>query len=313
MKTILIAVLLLLNLFCWGQQQKTAGSEFSLLDPTNLWSVLDNFTTVHVHPSDPYSYVKSTWYKIGNYATINGYEYKQLMKSTDPTHVSWSVSGYLRQDGNRIYLLQGDREILLYDFGLAVGGTIELAINAGFNYISRLDSIRDITIQNSVRKIYYLTEYPASYPGTKNREVWIEGIGSISNGLLRQTMFGLTGESYHDYQLLCFHQNVTLIYQSKDYKNCYYDIVDGISDLSSAPEDFQIFPNPGSGKFTLKLKGDQSVFHVEIINVAGLVIKEFNSNYNSPLIIDLSEQKKGIYFLRLRTENGLITKKIILD
>lgn len=313
MKTSLISILLILTLFSWGQKQKISNLEFSLLDQSNQWSVLDDFTSVHVYPTDPYSYFKSAWYKIGNDTTVNNIVCKKLMKSTDPLHLRWNVFGDLRKVGERIYYFDGQREILLYDFGLAVGDSIESPIYKGISYVSRLDFIRDTTLNNTVRKIYYLTEYPAMHPA-KYREIWIEGIGSITDGLLRQTMLGITGgDFWHEYQLLCFHQNEALIYQSKKYKNCYYDVVDGISDLSVSPEDFQVSPNPSSGRFTIKLDGNQTDFQVEIISITGIIIKEFNSGFNTQMDIDLSLQKKGIYFLRLKNENGVVTKKIILE
>jgi len=112
----------------------------------------------------------------------------------------------------------------LYDFGLEVGDSILSAIYAGTNYISRLESIRDTTLQNSVRKIFYLTESPSYGSGENVKEVWIEGIGSVTDGLLRKTLLGWTGNNGSDYSLLCFHQNETLIYHSEKYgSNCYID------------------------------------------------------------------------------------------
>jgi len=223
MKSTLILLFLFLNIFCWGQQ-KMPVDEYSLLDQSNRWSVLEDFEAMHIHPNDPYSYLKSSWYKVGNDTSINSIIYKKLMQSTDPDHIKWKVSGHLRQAGERIYSLDGNREFLLYDFGLEVGDSISSAIYAGTNYISRLDSIRETTLQNSVRKIFYLTEYP-SYGSEENvKEVWIEGIGSVTDGLLRKTLLGWTGNNGGDYSLLCFQQNDTLIYHSENYgSNCYID------------------------------------------------------------------------------------------
>jgi hypothetical protein len=223
MKSTLILILLFLNLFCWGQQRIPA-IEYSLLDPSNQWSILNEFEAMHIHPNDPYSYLKSSWYKIGNDTSINSIIYKKLMQSTDLDHIKWKVSGQLRKDGERIYSLDGNREFLLYDFGLEVGDSISSAIVQGFNYISRLDSIRDTTMQNSVRKIYYFSEFPSFGHDEKIKEVWIEGIGSVTDGLLRKTLLGWTGNNGSDYSLLCFLQNENLIYHSENYgSSCFID------------------------------------------------------------------------------------------
>lgn len=312
MKSSLFLILILLSLFSSGQQQKASGSEFSLLDTTNLWSLLDNYYAVHIHPNDPYSYTKSSWYIIGTDTTINNISYKKLMKAMDAEHEKWSISGYLRQDANRVYSLEGAREILLYDFNLSVGSSMESELYPGRYFTSRLDSVREINLNSEIRKIYYLTEYLASYPETRVNEIWIEGIGSVSDGLLRKTMFGITGENSHDYQLLCFQQNKVLIYQSKNYQNCYYNIVVGTNDISISTDDFQIFPNPSFGQLTIANISGVTNSYFEIVNVIGETIKEFHNQFNSQIVIDLTAQKKGIYFLRLRNKNGYVTKKFIL-
>jgi len=312
MKFPMFLILFLLSLISSGQQQKDSVSEFSLLDPANLWSILDNYYAVHIHPNDPYSYTKSSWYKIGTDTTINNISYKKLMKAIDAQHEKFSISGFLRQDANRIYSLEGDREILLYDFNLSVGSSMESELNPGQYYTSKLDSVRDTTLNNQIRKIYFLTEFPTSYPDYHKTEIWIEGIGSVSDGLLRKTMLGITGENSHDYQLLCFHQNEILKYQSKDYQNCYYNMLVGNKDLSVLTDDFHIFPNPSSGQLTITNISGVTNSHFEIVNLGGETIKEFCTEGTSQIVIDLAAQKKGIYFLRLRNRNGFMTRKFIL-
>ena len=313
MKSSIFLILLILPLFNSGQKLKASGSKFSLLDSTNLWSILDIFDAVHVHPNDPYSYTKSSWFKIGSDTTINNISYKRLMKAMDSEHKKWSISGHFRQDANCIYSLDNNRETLLYDFDLAVGSTIESEIYLGQKFISHLDSVGEITLNNEIRKIYYLTKYLASDPGMHVTEIWIEGIGSVSDGLLRNTMLGITGDNWHDYSLLCFHQNETLIYQSKNYQNCYYDIVDDINDLSLSTKDFLVFPNPSSGQLTITNKSDMTNSYFKIVNDSGETIKEFYNYCNDQINIDLTGQKKGIYFLIFRNGNGIVTKKFIMN
>lgn len=281
--------------------------ETSLLYPTNYWSVLDDFTATHIHPDDPYSYLKSTWYSIGNHSEINGYDYKQLMKSTDAIHKHWSISGHLRQDGDRVYYFNGDREMLLYDFGLDVGDTMKSELYPGINYVSRLDSVRSTTLNSAVRKIYYLTEYPGMAP-----EIWIEGIGSITDGLLRQTMLGITGDNWHDFQLLCFHQYETIIYQSNEYNNCYFDIVDG-NVLRKTFSKAKIYPNPVSDELIIILnKSIKEDVTVELYSIKGELIRK--KCLDAGLIqhqINLSELKSGPYILRLITGLGEYGEEII--
>lgn len=71
----------------------------------------------------------------------------------------------------------------------------------------------------------------------------------------------------------------------------------------------KIYPNPSKGLFTVQ--GNDIQF-IEIVNIKGRIInksliedKQFN--------IDLSKQPKGVYILKIVTNKGFITRKIILD
>lgn len=286
----------------------------SLLSPNNLWSVLDDFEYVHVHPNDPYSYSKSTWYKIGEDTTIHEVGYKKLMKSTDPNHENWQPEGhFLRQEGDQIYSKDGaNTETLLYNFGMAIGDSMETEIYPRTKYISILDSIGDTTMNNTTRKIYYLREFPKVYSGWKTQEIWIEGIGSITDGLLRHTEFGLTGAN-HGYQLLCFHQNETLIYQSQDFDNCYINISDGVSEKLTKPDFLKLFPNPTNGQLIVEVNQPfSSDASIEILSLTGRIIKTQNSLQKGENIIDLSNISAGTYFVRLKSTRETMTKKLIV-
>ena len=87
-----------------------------------------------------------------------------------------------------------------------------------------------------------------------------------------------------------------------------------IEDLVS---DIKIYPNPTDGKvninFTLNNKLD---YKVRIVDILGdIVFSEDLFNYvgDYSYINDLSDRAKGIYFLEIITNQGVITKKIVLQ
>ncbi len=82
-------------------------------------------------------------------------------------------------------------------------------------------------------------------------------------------------------------------------------------------DDFIMFPNPSSGKFNLKISQFENLrmSRIEIYNVFGENI--FNSNHFqidtfSNFQIDLGSHPSGIYFLLVKTEKDIFSKKIIL-
>ncbi len=73
-----------------------------------------------------------------------------------------------------------------------------------------------------------------------------------------------------------------------------------------------IFPNPASE--ILNVRSDQSILSYEIYNPTGRLkdYKNFNNNDNQ-LQINTNEFEIGVYFLRLRTSKGILTRKFIIE
>lgn len=96
---------------------------------------------------------------------------------------------------------------------------------------------------------------------------------------------------------------------------CQTITISGINDYDlSSPID--IFPNPSTGKFTIS--SDPStplkVTSIEVYNVFGEMLVDLPVNQSTNQLINLSSQPSGIYFLHLKTENGIgAVKKVIVS
>ena|ERR1035437_2001047 len=76
-----------------------------------------------------------------------------------------------------------------------------------------------------------------------------------------------------------------------------------------------ISPNPTSGAFQIQMDNRKlsiENYQLAIYNVLGECIYQHTGS-SSNLQIDLSEAKNGIYFLQLKTEQGMATKKLIIN
>ena len=80
-----------------------------------------------------------------------------------------------------------------------------------------------------------------------------------------------------------------------------------VNDLLS--NSVSVFPNPTSDKIIIDTEFNNCNY--ELVDVKGSVITSDNFNYSTE--IDLSKNAKGIYFLKLKSQNEIITKKIIID
>lgn len=89
-----------------------------------------------------------------------------------------------------------------------------------------------------------------------------------------------------------------------------YNSVTGIDENNKADDHVEIYPNPNNGTFTL-IQTSQAA-HVEILNELGE--KVFSTDVLSGKTqIDISDQAKGIYILKLTSADGTTSNKKIIN
>ena len=84
-------------------------------------------------------------------------------------------------------------------------------------------------------------------------------------------------------------------------------IPDGVNEITSSQ--LKVYPNPSSnGEFTIDVSGK---YEVSVMNIAGKVV--YNTNINGVSTIDLSRFAEGLYFMQLKSEDKIITQKIMIQ
>ncbi|MCB0401130.1 MAG: T9SS type A sorting domain-containing protein [Flavobacteriales bacterium] len=74
----------------------------------------------------------------------------------------------------------------------------------------------------------------------------------------------------------------------------------------------QIYPNPTSGLFTVNyFNNENQRVDLSVINIAGELIGTWS--FVNTIKLDLHEQAKGIYFVQLKTKQGVTTRKLLLQ
>jgi hypothetical protein len=77
--------------------------------------------------------------------------------------------------------------------------------------------------------------------------------------------------------------------------------------------DFKIYPNPTTGELTVCGMRCE-VGGIEIYDVYGRNVSSNHLiNTSSNHLINISNLANGVYFLRIQTEQGVITKKVVKD
>jgi hypothetical protein len=86
----------------------------------------------------------------------------------------------------------------------------------------------------------------------------------------------------------------------------------GIEDAEQSDADFNLFPNPSKGIFSVQQGSINDNSLIEVYNLLGEVVyshKQLKSEQN----IDLSSAPKGIYFVKMSVGDKSKTKKIVLN
>ena len=74
--------------------------------------------------------------------------------------------------------------------------------------------------------------------------------------------------------------------------------------------DFEMFPNPAKNWVQVKLKGTNRLESYQLLDIKGQLLKSESSTNGFIPTKDLSN---GIYLIRLTTDNGVVSKKLIIS
>ena len=100
-----------------------------------------------------------------------------------------------------------------------------------------------------------------------------------------------------------------------DWSNSYVYTSTDVEDIASGF--MSVYPNPTRGLINIEFNNiDNKVSSLSIVNVLGDRI--YNDDIDSSIPkysnqLDLSKYSDGIYFVRFKTKDGFITKKLILQ
>ncbi len=71
-------------------------------------------------------------------------------------------------------------------------------------------------------------------------------------------------------------------------------------------------PNPTNGIFNFQMNTTLQNKRIEVYNRLGKIVFSTKTN-NSQSDVDLSSQPNGFYFIQIKTEQGMLVKKLIIQ
>ena len=155
--------------------------------------------------------------------------------------------------------------------------------------------------------------YPAFSTNTTNAK-WYWGDGSSSIGFHPNHTYSVTGtysicvtaySACGDSAVFCRNNDTSAIYI-----NILNRATTGIEQVSGGNNQVSVYPNPTNGVLNVELGLLNEKTEITIIDVLGNIVMQ-SIIYNLKSIIDISHLNKGIYFLRVETNEGTTIKKII--
>jgi hypothetical protein len=90
-------------------------------------------------------------------------------------------------------------------------------------------------------------------------------------------------------------------------------VVDDVNIVKNELQSIRIYPNPTTGELRIEVINGACpiVENVEIFDVYGNIIKSKIVNLKSEIAMDISALQAGLYFVKITTENGTLTKKVV--
>jgi hypothetical protein len=239
----------------------------------------------------------------GEDTLINNLTYKKLYIFYDTAFDVNNATyiGGIREDENKKVFYTGEEvhsfkpshydgnEILLYNFALNVGDTLQeanLSTSDTRIIVSNIDSIR---IGNTLRKRY---SFKYTFGFEVNGVKWIEGIGNIK-GLLFTS--GSTPTNGLNNYLICFKQNHEILYFNEYFTDC----MPSISHIRTPEKETKkvvVFPNPTTNCSVQFDISGCNIENISIFNTNGILL-----NYQSVVIgteyVQITHcYPSGIYF-----------------
>lgn len=310
MKTFLSLLFTMICLTLSAQQYKYVAFP----DSNAVWS------EIHWKPIfDPEPLWVYKQYALFNEDTvINGISYHKLFLSNSASKITRKNSicvGGIREDSlKRVFansslfrFVPEIKEVLLYDFSLKEGDTFYANYKegvctncTGFQNGGVVYNIDTIKIYNHYRKVFILNN--------NNRVTWIEGIGNLQ-GLL---------ECWPDWptngikkELICMHQNDTLMLYNDKYGSCIPQfVIDGVALLPNT--DIRVYPNPAKGG---KVYFDNLEFEtLELFDSGGKLLMQNTVKGTDCYELDVTKLYPGSYYYLLKAKGLVPTKgKLVIQ
>jgi len=195
-----------------------------------------------------------------------------------------------------------DDFVLLYDFNLLPGQQYTSMVDS-CSYQIFIDSTALLIIDTHTFAMQYLNTSALSGmmgPVVKN-------IGHLRTLLPDKSFFcdGIIVENYHYDGLRCYVDPTGIHINFGIAPSCIFTSIAAVKEIS----DIRIFPNPARDRLQIEIENSSEIAVITIFNLQGKQLLDLATAHSTT--IDLSAYPAGLYFLRVKKEDVVFTKKIV--
>jgi hypothetical protein len=228
--------------------------------------------------------------------TINTIQYLKIYKSgygyfdyyPNPCYYYFNhlLHGFLREENNKWFTCNGDQDLLLFDFNLAVNDTVHSAytFSMGPIIITQIDSV---IIDSAYKKRFHLNI------ADNGAEYIIESIGATTGLFEDMVFFEWSSE------LVCFAKNGISLWGSQT-EDCDLNVT--VRENKNTSQACIVYPNPTSKSVTIDLINFTGfLYHIEITDIKGVRLFAAQTR-ECKIVIDIENYSNGIYFVHLKSD-----------
>lgn len=185
-------------------------------------------------------------------------------------------------NGNQLTIIATSR----FSFGIGVIGSILDTF-----IVSKNNSVLYVDLYYDVRG--FTLPVPSTSVDTITTTIDTNALSLFVNTIL------ITYDSIFTDSMFVKVQTDTVYYEEPNSVNAY-----------STEDGVIIYPNPTNRFLNIDVSDNTQIESLRIYDINGTVVKTFNEKEE---VLNLSELVSGIYFVRLETNKGLVTKKILVE
>lgn len=293
--------MLLLNIFAIICITSTAQN-YSQVGTIGHYHVRSTFAPGNMHSSyATLETVKDTF--------INNFPCKKLIETIYDFNgrIQGRAAHFIQNNGPQVFFFYKDSTSswvrdTLYNFALTQGESYTFYQDIYKPVTVTIDSVSSMTINGVSRVVQHLR---SSNVGTYLEDMAVEGLGALF-------FFMPWFDSDPRGGLRCYQDSTIGFYQNLAADTCDYIYV-GLEDLQLNKSNVSIYPNPTNSNLNVEWLPNQQINQLQLIDVQGKVIQTINQDLNqsNSYQINLENVNNGIYFLKVFSEVGVVTKKLI--